>query len=260
MDWFHGYSKLKVKDSAGQLLHLYSQCKKSNLIQFVNAQRNLSRYSLRFYLAGMNESGHRYFILNKPFNMVSQFVSPDKVRLLKHLDFIFPEGTHAVGRLDNHSEGLLILTTNKRVTKLLFQGEKPHKRTYLVRVKNVVTETALERLRNGVEISASGEGNTYVTEPCEVEIVPKPNNLHEGEYEFREDLPHTWLSITLTEGKFHQVRKMVAEVNHRCKRLIRTSIEDIELGDLQPGEILEMKEEDFFKGLRIANYDKPMYY
>jgi 23S rRNA pseudouridine2457 synthase len=64
--------------------------------------------------------------------MVSQFVSTHEVRLLGDLDFHFPEGTHAVGRLDNLSEGLLILTTNKKVTRLLFQGEQPHKRTYLV--------------------------------------------------------------------------------------------------------------------------------
>ena len=59
--------------------------------------------------------------------MVSQFVSPDKVNLLGDIDFNWPEGTHAIGRLDNNSEGLLILTTNKRVTKLLFESDTPHK-------------------------------------------------------------------------------------------------------------------------------------
>ena len=88
----------------------------------------------------MEEKGHRYFIVNKPCDMVSQFVSSHEVNLLGNLDFIFPEGTHAIGRLDNHSEGLLILTTNKKVTRLLFQGETAHKRTYLVQVKNVVSE------------------------------------------------------------------------------------------------------------------------
>ena len=65
---------------------------------------------------------NRYFILNKPFNMVSQFVSTHDVQLLGNLDFDFPPGTHAIGRLDNDSEGLLILTTNKKVTRLLFFG------------------------------------------------------------------------------------------------------------------------------------------
>ena len=66
----------------------------------------------------MTNNPNRYFIINKPYKMVSQFVSPDNVRLLGDLEFDFPEGTHAVGRLDNNSEGLLILTTNKKVTVL----------------------------------------------------------------------------------------------------------------------------------------------
>ena len=77
----------------------------------------------------------RYFIIYKPVNMVSQFISSHEVRLLGDLGFDFPEGTHAIGRLDQHSEGLLLLTTNKKITKQLFQGEKPHTRTYLVQVK-----------------------------------------------------------------------------------------------------------------------------
>src|ERR1700712_1142101 len=99
---------------------------------------------------------YRYFIINKPYNMVSQFISPDNVGLLGDIDFDFPEGIHAIGRLDNLSEGLLILTTNKKVTKLLFQGETPHKRTYLVRVKNIVSPESLERLRTGVTIKIKG--------------------------------------------------------------------------------------------------------
>ncbi len=137
--------------------------------------------------------------------MVSQFVSTDDVRLLGDLDYDFPEGTHAIGRLDSHSEGLLILTTNKRVTSLLFQGEKP------------------------------------------------PGLMARYEHE-REDVPHTWLLITLTEGKYHQVRKMVRTAGHRCKRLIRVSIEALELGDLPAGAVREVEETEFFEKLRIDNW------
>jgi len=83
--------------------------------------------------------------------MVSQFISPDKVVLLSDINFNFPEGIHAIGRLDNHSEGLLILTTNKKVTKLLFESKIPHRRTYLVQVKNVVTEASIEQLKKGIK-------------------------------------------------------------------------------------------------------------
>jgi 23S rRNA pseudouridine2457 synthase len=64
-------------------------------------------------------------------------------------------------------------------------------------------------------------------------------------------MPHSWLSIVLTEGKFHQVRKMVLASGHRCKRLIRTAIEDLSLGDLPPGGVREMEEKDFFEQLKI---------
>lgn len=193
---------------------------------------------------------HRYFIINKPYKMVSQFKSPDKVRLLGDLDFDFPEGTHAIGRLDNNSEGLLLLTTNKKVTKLLFESEVPHKRTYLVLVRNVVSEATLEQLRQGVNIRVA-EGRDYVTAPCEASISKDPYPFIHHFKSYREDIPHTWLLLTLTEGKYHQVRKMVAAVHHQCKRLIRIAIEDLQLGSLPPGMVKEMDEADFFRSLKI---------
>jgi 23S rRNA pseudouridine2457 synthase len=203
----------------------------------------------------MSQPTHRYFAIHKPFNMVSQFISPDRVNLLGQLDFDFPEGTHAIGRLDNASEGLLLLTTNKKVTRLLFQGEVPHTRTYLVLVKNIVAPETVTALSQGVPISAEG-GSTWLTSPCTVSITTPPADLKlEALPQFaRADIPQTWLSITLTEGRFHQVRKMVFAMGHRCKRLIRTSIEQIELGDLPPGGVREYEEETFFRLLNIQDW------
>jgi 23S rRNA pseudouridine2457 synthase len=199
------------------------------------------------------KSPYRYFIIYKPYKMVSQFISPDKVNLLGDLNFNFPEGTHAVGRLDNNSEGLLILTTNKKVTALLFQSAVPHQRTYLVQVEKHVTPEHLLLLQTGIKIRIKG-GGYYTTLPCDVTIIEKPNDLPNRGHEYREDLPHTWLKISLTEGKYHQIRKMVSNVHHHCKRLIRISIEDLELGNLNPGEVLEMEEEDFFRKLKINHW------
>ena len=196
---------------------------------------------------------HRYFIVNKPYNMVAQFKSPDRVRLLSDLDFEFPPGTHAIGRLDNHSEGLLILTTNKKVTRLLFQGDVPHARTYLVQVQGIVEETALQTLAAGIEIKIRG-GVMYRTAPCVVQKLDKPGYEFEpAELSFPFP-PYTWLSLTLTEGKYHQVRKMVAALHHKCQRLIRTSIEDLCLGNLPPGGVREIEETCFFDKLCIANW------
>lgn len=201
----------------------------------------------------MPSSHHHYYIINKPYKMVSQFISPDDVRLLGDLVFDFPEGTHAIGRLDNDSEGLLILTTNKKVTRLLFQGLIPHERTYLVQVKGIVNEEELRQLRKGIPIFIKG-ATYYVTEPCKVDIVEKPENLFPTDKEIIDWLPNSWLTITLKEGKFHQVRKMVLASGHKCIRLIRISIENLILGELQPGEVLGIEEREFFERLRITDW------
>lgn len=192
----------------------------------------------------------RYFIIYKPVNMVSQFISSHKVRLLGDLDFDFPAGTHAIGRLDQHSEGLLLLTTNKKITKLLFQGDQPHLRTYLVQVKNKVTEETVKLLSEGIEISANN-GKKYKTNPCLVKLVNCPNYITDPELPLHPNAAYSWLEISLTEGKFHQVRKMVATVHHKCIRLIRTSIEDIDIKDILPGEVKEVDEQFFFQKLKL---------
>ena len=213
---------------------------------------------------------HRYFVVNKPYDMVSQFVSSHEVRVLGALGFDFPPGTHPIGRLDQESEGLLILTTDKRVTRLLFQGEVPHRRTYLVKVKHVVSEESLALLRAGVTIRVRG-GGYYVTAPCEAERVGEPEGLFErasaeaagaGDASAggggsaatsvaRDYTPVSWLRITLTEGKFHQVRKMVAAIGHRCIRLVRVSIEELTLEGLKAGEVREVGAAEFFEQLKI---------
>jgi 23S rRNA pseudouridine2457 synthase len=198
---------------------------------------------------------HRYFIINKPYNMVSQFISSHDVRLLGDLDFTFPQGTHAIGRLDNHSEGLLILTTNKKVTRLLFAPEKKHKRTYLVMVKNAMSNETLAELRAGVAIAVT-TGQTYMAVPESIEIVKDVKQYYKHMDDIRQNYPHTWLLMTLTEGKFHQVRKMVFAVNHKCLRLIRISIENLLLGDAKPGSVTEFEEKDFFEKLGIEYRSK----
>ena len=193
----------------------------------------------------------RYFIINKPCNMVSQFVSPHKVGLLGDLGFPFPEGTHAIGRLDNNSEGLLILTTNKKVTRLLFSGDVEHKRAYLVQINNLLSDANLLRLRNGVSIRIEG-GRNYVTPACEVEIITNPKTIYSRIQLRNQYGPCTWVLISLYEGKYRQVRKMVNALHHRCKRLIRVSIEDLNLGNLPPGCVQEIDEDEFFRKLNIV--------
>ncbi len=180
--------------------------------------------------------------------MVSQFVSNHKVPLLGEINFNFPEGTHAIGRLDSPSEGLLILTTDKTVTRKLFLAKQPHKRSYLVMVQHVMTPEALATLKEGVTIPIN-DTETYLAKPDHVEIVKEPTTLYKYAEDKRETYPHTWLLITLTEGKFRQVRKMVIAVRHRCLRLIRLNISGIYLNHQAPGTIIELDEATFYKQL-----------
>lgn len=193
---------------------------------------------------------HRYFILYKPVDMVSQFKSTDNVRLLREIKFDFPEGTHAIGRLDKDSEGLLLLTTDKKVTRLLFQGKQPHKRTYVVQVKNVMSEETAIQLSTGINISAA-KGQEYLTTPCSVQLIDKPIYIPDALIPLHEKVKNSWVSITLTEGKFHQVRKMVAAVQHKCVRLIRVSIEDLHVEGINPGEVKEVSRDYFYEKLKL---------
>ena len=197
----------------------------------------------------MSIEKYRYFIINKPYNMVSQFVSSHDVRLLGNMDFNFPESTHAIGRLDSTSEGLLILTTDKTVTRKLFLATEAHTRSYLVMVQHKMTDETFQHLQEGVLIPINATEN-YLAKPFSVKIITDPTSLYKYATDPREIYPHTWLLITLTEGKFRQVRKMVLALKHRCLRLVRLSISNILLGELAPGKVKELKEDEFYELLQ----------
>lgn len=186
--------------------------------------------------------------------MVSQFVSSHDVPLLGNIDFSFPEGTHAIGRLDKDSEGLLLLTTDKKITRLIFSGKKPHKRTYLVMVQNEMTNETFKRFSEGVPIKIKN-GNEYLARPDQISRVSDAVRLYPWAADSREIYPHTWLLITLTEGKYRQVRKMMLAVRHRCLRLIRLSIEDITINDMPPGMVKELNKDTFYHLAGIISTD-----
>ena len=198
----------------------------------------------------MSDSALRYFIINKPCNMVSQFVSSHPVGLLGDLDFTFPEGTHAIGRLDSNSGGLLILTTDRSITRRLFSSKVAHTRKYLVQVKRKITPEAIEKLRKGVSIKVEG-GDFFTTTPCDVIAVDNPSQFLWPNAITNDYGDKSWVLITLTEGKFRQVRKMVAAVGHPCTRLIRIAIEDLFLESLMPGEVRELEAKEFFGLLKM---------
>jgi len=182
--------------------------------------------------------------------MISQFISPYDQRLLGELNYKFPEHTQAVGRLDFHSEGLLILTTDKSLTRKLLHPEKKHARKYLVLVEKTVSQDTVNNLQQGIEIEIKGRGK-YLTQNCSVQILLNPPKIPARNPEYKEYFPHTWLEFTLTEGKNRQIRKMCKTVRHNCKRLIRTQIEDLKIDGMLPGEVREIEGKQLFELLKI---------
>ncbi|MES2811416.1 MAG: pseudouridine synthase [Bacteroidota bacterium] len=183
---------------------------------------------------------HRQFLLHKPHGYLSQFIY-EKKRPKKKLGelFDFPEGTMAIGRLDEDSEGLLLLTTDGMMSEIV--RSKTIEKEYYAQVDGVITKEAVEKLKSGVEIGF--KGIRYTTKPCEAFLVEiLPDCIGEGR-RIRDERhgPTSWVSITLTEGKFRQVRKMTAAVGFPTLRLVRVRVGTISLQNLKAGEVLEVE-------------------
>ena len=186
---------------------------------------------------------HQHFILHKPHGFISQFIYELKrnKRKLGEL-YNFPEGTMAIGRLDEDSEGLLLLTTDGMMSELV--RSKKVEKEYYAQVDGIITLDAIEQLKNGVEIGFHGK--KYITKKCEAKLIDIPTQIGEGR-RIRDERhgPTSWVSITLTEGKFRQVRKMTSAVGFPTLRLIRVRVGNIELGNLKAGEVREIFAADF---------------
>ncbi|MFT4523672.1 MAG: 23S rRNA pseudouridine2457 synthase [Bacteroidia bacterium] len=188
-------------------------------------------------------SKHRHFILHKPYHYLSQFVNNQKRRKNKKLLgelHDFPEGTMSIGRLDQNSEGLLFLTTDGKVSEQV--RSKKVEKEYFIEVDGLITNEAIAQLRAGVPITVEGE--QYTTLPCKVHRLTEPPGFKPRTKHLRHEGhgPTSWVSITIVEGKYRQVRKMSAVVGFPTHRLMRVRIGDIHLSDMQAGEVIEVEE------------------
>lgn len=185
---------------------------------------------------------HHHYILFKPHGYLSQFIYNGKRKSRKKLLgslHDFSEGTMAVGRLDEDSEGLIFLTTNGKVSYSILSQK--FEKEYYVQVDGIITEAAIQLMRNGIEIGI--EGIKYLTKPCDAKKVETPV-FPERAKPIRDERhgPTSWASITLREGKFRQVRKMTAAAGFPTLRLVRVRIGDRHLGEMQPGQVEEVSE------------------
>lgn len=185
---------------------------------------------------------HKHFIVYKPYGYLSQFYSNSKQQQSK--TFLgelhdFPEGIMPIGRLDEKSEGLLLLTTDGKMSN--FINSKKVEKEYYAQVDGVISNEAIHKLKTSVEIGF--DGKKYKTKPCKVYKLDHVPNLPETTQRIRDDRhgPTSWVSITLTEGKFRQVRKMTSAVGFPTLRLARVRVGDIYFNNMKSGDVIEVK-------------------
>ena len=189
-----------------------------------------------------------YFIIYKPYQVLSQFTSEEGKQTLKNY-FNVPKDVYAVGRLDYDSEGLLILTNDKNVNHRLLNPSFQHEREYWVQVDGPLTDKAVQQISQGVDITV--DGKRYHTKKCmasifEIDPVVAQRN---PPIRFRKEIPAPWMKLILTEGKNRQVRKMTASIGFPTLRLLRYRIEQIQLNKLQPGEMMALSKKEIYQKL-----------
>ncbi len=190
---------------------------------------------------------YNYYIIYKPFQVLSQFSKEGDKKTLADF-FNVEKDVYPVGRLDYDSEGLLILTNDKQLNHRLLNPTFKHKKEYWVQVDGAITIDAIKQIEKGVSINV--DGKEYQTKPAIAKLLIEPIVCERNPpIRFRKDIPTSWISITITEGKNRQVRKMTAAVGFPTLRLIRNKIENIHLDIMNPGEIIRLSKSVIYKKL-----------
>ena len=185
----------------------------------------------------------RLILLNKPFQVLPQFTSPDDRRCLR--DFVPLRSVYPAGRLDYDSEGLLLLTDFGPWQARISQPRSPFPKVYLAQVEGVPDAASLRRLRDGVVL------NDGPTLPARAQLVPEPEWLwaRDPPIRVRKAIPASWIELELREGRNRQVRRMTAAVGHPTLRLIRLSVGPWTVPGLAPGEWRELPQADAERAL-----------
>ncbi len=174
---------------------------------------------------------YRYLLFHKPYNVLSQF-SDDGSTKVTLKQFIDVPDVYPVGRLDYDSEGLMLLTDDGPLQHRLSHPQFGHPRTYWAQVEQIPTDADLELIRTGGLAIQD-----YRTRPATIAPLPAPDwPPRDPPIRYRQAIPTSWLQLTLTEGRNRQVRRMTAAIGFPTLRLIRVTIGDLTIDDLQPGQ------------------------
>lgn len=176
----------------------------------------------------------RLILFNKPYGVLSQFTDmAGRATLAAYLPI---PGVYVAGRLDQDSEGLLVLTDDGVLQARISHPRYKQPKTYWVQVEGCPDAAALARLRSGIAL------NDGPTRPAVVRCIVEPAGLwsRDPPIRYRATIPTAWLEITLREGRNRQVRRMTAAVGYPTLRLIRSRIGAWAVNDLQPGQWVEL--------------------
>lgn len=183
--------------------------------------------------------------------MLSQFTreAPEHQTLADLFDF--PNDVYPLGRLDRDSEGLLVLSDDKKLNHLLLDPNQGHRRTYWVQVEGIASKNSLEQLQKGVTIRINKK--EHFTLPAKAKVIKTPSSIWDRQppIRFRANIPTTWLELELTEGKNRQVRRMCAKVGLPVLRLIRSSIENLSLKGLASGKVKAIDKASLYQSLNL---------
>ena len=184
-------------------------------------------------------SAPTYIAFFKPYGILSQFTSDNPQETLSI--FGLPKDVYPSGRLDKDSEGLLILSNDGAFIEELLNPKFDKEKIYWVQVENIPNEAALNKIRKGGIVIQD-----YKTRPGQVKILEPQPLIPERDppVRFRKSIPTCWLEIKISEGKNRQVRRMTASINHPTLRLIRMQVGKYKLGELHPGQWIEIKKSD----------------
>jgi 23S rRNA pseudouridine2457 synthase len=173
--------------------------------------------------------GFSYLLFWKPYGVLTQFTDQEGRSTLK--DYIDQPGVYPVGRLDQDSEGLLLLTDDGPLAHRLTDPRFDHPKTYWAQVEGIPDQSSVQALTSGVPIQ------NYRTRPARVRVLDQEPNLppRPVPIRFRKAIPTTWIELILTEGKNRQVRRMTAAVGFPTLRLVRVAIGTLTLEGLEPG-------------------------
>ncbi|MFT4800172.1 MAG: 23S rRNA pseudouridine2457 synthase [Candidatus Azotimanducaceae bacterium] len=170
----------------------------------------------------------KLMLFNKPFGVITQFKAlGDKKTLASYIN---NPGFYPAGRLDEHSEGLLLLTDDGKLQARIANPKFKLPKTYWVQVEGLVDDRALAQLTNGIELKDG------LTRPAKArKLDHAPLLARTPPIRVRKNIPDSWLELTITEGKNRQIRRMTAAVGFPTLRLYRVSIGPWDVTELPVG-------------------------